>query len=438
VEKKGDNYCREFHILSLQRWGVLLIAEIVCIGTELLLGQIIDTNSPFLAERLALLGIDLFHKTVVGDNLKRIEEVIKQALSRADVVITSGGLGPTEDDCTREAISKITACPLELNTEVLERLQRIFSIRNIPMSKNNEVQAMFPKGAKILKNFQGTAPGFVLDVNRKAIIALPGVAREFKQMVDDEVIPYLRSICSSPAIIKSRILKTVGISESKLSEILRDIFLSSLNPSLAYLAKDGEIDLRITAKGKDEDEVSSLISKMERLIRERIDKLIFGVDDESLEGVVGRILREKGLKVAVAESCTGGLIANRITDVSGSSEYFIMGAVTYSNESKINILKVSEEMVIRYGAVSKEVAQAMAKGIREVAGADIGIGVTGIAGPSGGTPEKPVGLVYIALDTKDRSYYREYRFGATRVRNKSLSAQMALEMLRRYLLGYLE
>jgi len=415
-----------------------MIAEIVCIGTELLLGQIVDTNSTFLAEKLAAAGIDLYHKTIVGDNLKRIEEVLKLALSRADVVIASGGLGPTEDDLTREAILNITASPLEPDIESLEHIRKIFSLRNIPMPKNNEIQAMFPKGSKILPNPQGTAPGFVKEFNKKFIIALPGVPREFKEMVEKEVIPFLCSRLESPAIIKSMVLKTIGVSESKLSEILKDIFFSSSNPTLAYLAREGGIELRITAKGKNVEEASSLISKMEQQVRERIEKLIFGTDDESLEGVIGKMLRGKGLKLAVAESCTGGLIASKITDVPGSSEYFLMGAVTYSNKAKADILHVPGEMIIKHGAVSKEVAETMAKGIREVAGADIGIGVTGISGPSGGTQEKPVGLVYIALSAKDKLYCRDYCFRGTRGRNKSFSAQMALEILRRYLLGLLE
>lgn len=415
-----------------------MIAEIVCIGTELLLGQIVDTNSTFLAERLAAIGVDLYHKTVVGDNIKRIEDVLRQALARADIVITSGGLGPTEDDCTKEAISNITSSPLEFDEESLERIREIFSSRSVEMPKNNEVQAMFPKGSKIFPNTRGTAPGFALEFNGKTIISLPGPPRELKPMVDEEAIPYICSKLKSPAIIKSKVLKIVGISESKLSEILRDIFMSSSNPTLAYLAGEKGITLRITAKGKDGEETDVLISKMEVQIRERIDKLIFGINDDTLESVIGRMLREKGLTLAVAESCTGGLISDRITDVPGSSEYFMLGAVTYSNNAKSEVLKVPEEMIKRFGAVSKEIAQAMAEGIRRISGTDIGIGVTGIAGPSGGTQEKPVGLVHIALSAGDKIYHREYRFGGERLRNKSFTAYMAIEMLRRYLLGYLE
>ena len=417
-----------------------MIAEIVCIGTELLLGQIVDTNSSFLSEKLAASGIDLYHKTVVGDNLKRVEEVLKLALSRADVIIASGGLGPTEDDLTRDAISNITASPLRPDTKSLEHIRKIFSIRNIPMSKNNEIQAMFPEGSKILPNSQGTAPGFVKKFNKKIIIALPGVPREFKALVEKEVIPFLCSKLESPALIKSRVLKTIGVSESRLSEILRDIFLSSSNPTLAYLAREAGIELRITAKGKNAEEAGTLISNMEKQVRERVEKFIFGTDDDTLEGVTGKMLREKNLKVAVAESCTGGLIAGKITDVPGSSDYFLMGAVTYSNKAKVDILNVPEKMIIKHGAVSKEVAEAMAIGVREVAGADIGISVTGIAGPSGGTKEKPVGLVYIALSSKDKLCCKEYdfSFSGTRARNRAFSAVMALELLRRYLLGLLE
>ena len=415
-----------------------MIAEIVCIGTELLLGQIVDTNSTFLAERLAAIGVDLFHKTVVGDNIRRIEDVLKQALSRADFVITSGGLGPTEDDCTKEAISNITFSPLEFDKEVLERIREIFSSRNVEMPKNNEIQAMFPRGSKVLSNPRGTAPGFVLEFNGRAIISLPGPPRELKPMVDKEVIPYICSKLKNPAIIKSKVLKVAGISESKLSEILKDIFMGSSNPTLAYLAGEKGITVRITAKGKDTEKADSLISKMEKQVRERIDKLIFGVDDDTLEGVVGRMLRKKGLTLAVAESCTGGLISDRITDIPGSSEYFMIGAVTYSNRAKSEVLKVPEDMIKRYGAVSREVAQAMAEGIRKISGTDIGIGVTGIAGPSGGPQEKPVGLVHIALSAEDKICHREYRFGVERLRNKSFTAYMAIEMLRKYLLGYLD
>ncbi|OGL46139.1 MAG: competence/damage-inducible protein A [Candidatus Schekmanbacteria bacterium RBG_16_38_10] len=415
-----------------------MIAEIVSIGTELLLGQIVDTNSAFLSERLAAIGVDLYHKTVVGDNVRRIEDVLKLALSRSDIVITSGGLGPTEDDCTKEAVSNITSSPLEFDKETLENIRKIFSSRNSEMPKNNEVQAMFPRGSKILTNPRGTAPGFAIEFNGKAIVSLPGPPREFKPMIDKEVIPYICSRLKSSAVIKSKVLKIVGISESKLSEILRDIFMSSSNPTLAYLAGEKGITLRITAKATNRDEADNLISGMEEQVRKRIDKLIFGVDDDTLEGVVGKMLREKGLTLAVAESCTGGLISDRITDVPGSSEYFMLGAVTYSNWAKKEVLKVQDEMMKRYGAVSKEVAQAMAEGIKKISGTDIGVAVTGIAGPSGGTSEKPVGLVHIALSAKDKSYHREYRFGGERLRNKSFSAYMAIEMLRRYLLGYLD
>jgi nicotinamide-nucleotide amidase len=410
--------------------------EILTVGTEILLGQIVDTNAAFMAQRLAEAGIDLFYKTTVGDNEGRIEAALRQGLARSDAVVCTGGLGPTEDDVTREVIAKVLGRRLRLDEGVLGHLVTRFASRGIPMTENNRKQAYVPEGADVLPNPRGTAPGLYLTTPEgKAVAAMPGVPSEMRPMLTEQVIPRLRAQFAIRGRIRSRVLRTCGAGESRVDQLIGDLFRSQRNPTIGVLAHAGEIHVRLTAKGDSDAEVEGLLDDLEAKLRERIGPLIFGRDDEELEQVVARLLRDRGLTLAVAESCSGGLVAHRLTNVPGSSRYFERGVVAYSNRAKTEMLGVPAGLVAARGAVSPEVAQAMAEGVRAQAGTDFGIGITGIAGPDGGTAEKPVGLTYIGLAWEGESLAREYRFLSHREVNKVRASQMALELLRRHLLG---
>lgn len=409
--------------------------EILTIGTELLLGQIVDTNASWIAERLAGAGIDLFYKTTVGDNAGRIEAALRQALGRADVVITTGGLGPTEDDLTRDVVAAVLSRPLRLDPAVLAHIERRFAHRQIPMPENNRKQALVPEGAEVLPNPHGTAPGLFLRDGDRCVICMPGVPAEMKPMLTEQVIPRIRTAFGIRSRIVSRVLKTCGISESRVDQAIGDYFREMRNPSIGVLAHAGEIHIRLTCKGEDPAEIAQRLDELEGKIRERLGPLIFGRDEERLEALVGHLLRERGATLAVAESCTGGLLASRLTDIPGSSEYLERGIVAYSLAAKVQLLGVPQAMLQELGAVSLPVARAMAEGVRRLGGTTFGLAVTGIAGPAGGTPEKPVGLVCTALAWDGGGLAREYRFHGGRELIKYRAAQMALEMLRRHLLG---
>lgn len=409
-------------------------AEIITVGTELLLGQIVDTNFAFIAERLAEAGINLYFKTSVGDNEKRMSDTLKLAISRSDAVIITGGLGPTVDDVTRAALVKTLNLRLVLNEQVLKNIEAFFAVRNITMSQNNVSQALVPAGATVIENKNGTAPGLLIPYENKFVIIMPGVPREMKPMLTDIVIPFLKSRFQTEGLIKSRVLKTFGLGESKVDELIGDLFRTSTNPTIALLASSTEVKIRLTAKARNEGEAEELISGVETKIRERLDENIFGVDSETMEKNIGMLMTMQGLTIATAESCTGGLISSKLTDVPGSSGYFIRGVICYSNQSKIDTLDVKRSTLENCGAVSPQVAEEMADGVRKVAGTDLGLGITGIAGPGGGTKQKPVGLVYIALATGNEIISKECRFGGERILIKERAAQTALDMLRRHLL----
>ncbi len=409
--------------------------EILTIGTELLLGQIVDTNASWIAQRLAETGIDLFYKTTVGDNAARIEAALRQALSRADIIITTGGLGPTEDDLTRDVVAAVLGRPLHLDPAILVHIERRFAHRKILMTDNNRKQAMVPEGAEVLHNPNGTAPGLFLKDRGRCVACLPGVPAEMKPLLTEEVIPRIREAFGIKSRIVSRVLKTCGISESKLDQAIGDYFREMRNPTIGVLAHAGEIHVRLTCKGEDPTEITRMLDELEAKIRGRLGALIFGRDEEKLEALVGHLMRERHATLAVAESCTGGLIASRLTDIPGSSDYFERGVVAYSVEAKEEILGVPEEMVREFGAVSVPVVRAMADGVRLKSRTTFGLATTGIAGPTGGTPEKPVGLVCIALAWDGGDLAREYRFHGGRELIKYRATQMALEMLRRHLLA---
>jgi nicotinamide-nucleotide amidase len=409
--------------------------EILTIGTELLLGQIVDTNASWIAERLAEAGIDVFFKTTVGDNWGRIEGALRQALQRAEVIITTGGLGPTEDDLTRDVVAAVLERPLRLDPAVLAHIEQRFAHRKLPMPENNRKQAMVPEGAEVLPNPNGTAPGLFLKSDGRCVACLPGVPAEMKPLLTEQVIPRIRESYGIRSRIVSRVLRTCGISESKLDQAIGDYFREMRNPTIGVLARAGEIHVRLTCKGEDPAEITRILDDLEGKIRERLGHLIFGRDDEMLEALVGRLLRQRNATLAVAESCTGGLVASRLTDIPGSSDYFERGIVAYSIACKEQLLGVPQVLIRQHGAVSLEVARAMADGVRRQSGTTYGLATTGIAGPTGGTPEKPVGLVFIALACDGGDLVREYRFHGGRELIKYRASQMALELLRRHLLG---
>lgn len=410
-------------------------AELVFVGTELLLGDILNTNAQFLSRELSLLGVDVYRQTTVGDNLERVKNAIREALSRSDIVITTGGLGPTEDDLTKEAVAEALGLPMELHANVLESLRCFFAERRHPMTKNNEKQAWFPKGSELLKNPRGTAPGCYIHHKEKHLFVLPGPPWEMEPMFRDEVRPILNRILPRAAVIVSRTLKMVGIGESVMEEKVKDL-LASANPTVAPYAKYGEVTLRLTAKCGTMAEAERLIASLEKTIRERIgETYIYGADEDTLESVVGELLRRRGWRLATAESCTGGLLADQITNVAGSSDYFDGGFITYSNAAKSDLLGVDPVLIANKGAVSPEVAAAMAEGARRVRKADVGVGITGIAGPGGGTAQKPVGLVYMAVALPNGTFVEEHRLTGERAGIKRRSAKLALNLLRRKLLS---
>lgn len=412
-------------------------AEIVVVGTELLLGEILDSNSKYLAGILNECGIDLYYISTVGDNRQRLSSVLTTALDRADLVITTGGLGPTMDDVTKEVVADIFGEELILHEESLAKIEQFFAKRHRVMSQNNTKQAMVPESAVVVPNPTGTAPGIILSKEGKTVICLPGVPMELKVMMNETVVPHLKKMSTSELTIRSRVLRTHSIGESALEEKLEELMEKQTNPTIALLAKSGEVHLRLTAKGEP-DKVDGMLDRAEEAIRLRIGEFVYGYGEEGLEYMVGRLLKERNLTLGVAESCTGGFISGRITDVPGSSAYFDCGLVTYSNESKIKLLGVPEDVLSTYGAVSREVAIAMAEGFRKIYGVDIALSATGLAGPDGGSKEKPVGLVYIGLAAQGFSTYAEHRFASHRAGNRQSTVTVSLQLLYRFLTGQLE
>lgn len=410
----------------------VVVAEIVAIGSELLRGPNVDINGTFLALRLAEIGIDVRFRTVVGDDRGEILDSLTHALSRATVVVTSGGLGPTEDDLTREVLATLFKRPLQTDLPTLDRIRERASRRGFSLTEGARRMAEIPRGAELLPNREGSAPGILIEEAGRLLVALPGVPSELKPMVTEALIPRLAHLVPLGFEIRSRTLKACGPVESEVDRILGDLW-ESKNPVLGILVSPGEVHIRLTARGRP-GEVGKLLHEVETEVRRRLGIDCFGADDERLEDVVGRLLSSRRGTVALAESCTGGLVGHRLTNVAGSSTYFEQGMVMYSNRAKVDILKVPEMLLERHGAVSAEVALAMARGARQMTGSDYGLAVTGIAGPAGGTPAKPVGLTYIGLADPRGEISREYRFLGGREENKWRASQMALDLLRRRLL----
>jgi len=409
-------------------------AEIICIGTELLLGDIVNTNASFIAKSLAGIGIDHYFQTTVGDNPARLTDTITNGLNRSDIVITTGGLGPTVDDITTEIIAKVVSKKLVLEKDVLKDISDLFRKMNKKIPKDTLRQALIPEGAKWLKNPYGTAPGLIVEYNSKIIIALPGPPREMQPMMEKYVIPYLKyrgQITEDRGqIIKTRSIKLVGLAEASVNAKVKDLLNLSGAVTVGIYAKQGEVELKIMAKAQDEIIAVAGIKKVEKIIRKKLKPYIYGVDKETLaDNVVAALIKRKKT-IAVAESCTGGLISSFITNVPGSSKVFMEGIISYSNESKVKDLGVKAESLKKYGAVSSRAAREMASGIRKKADVDIGIGVTGIAGPTGATKEKQIGLVFIALSIGKKIICRQFNFLGSRMEIKHQTAQAALDMVR--------
>ncbi|MDR7568428.1 MAG: competence/damage-inducible protein A, partial [Armatimonadota bacterium] len=398
--------------------------------------QITDTNATYLCQRLAELGIPVYFRQTVGDNRERIQQAFRIAASRAELLVFTGGLGPTEDDLTKEAVAEAVGVDLVLHEASWAHIQDLLRSRNRPLTPNQQRQALLPRGAGAIPNRWGTAPGVLWERDGQVIVMLPGVPREMRGMFEETVVPYLRERgWAGEEVIRSRVLRTVGIGEGALEDLIQDLLHSS-NPTIAPLAHLGEVHLRITARGR-VGEVDRMLSETETALRARADRYIYGTDQETLEEAVAKLLVACRRTVAVAESCTGGLLGHRLTNVPGSSAYFRGGVVAYANELKSSLLGVPEEVLRTHGAVSEPVAEAMARGVREAFAADLGVAITGIAGPSGATPEKPVGLVYVALADGEEVRVRRADFGAQFGRQgiKHLATQAALDLLRRHLLG---
>ena len=407
--------------------------ELFSVGTELLLGQIVDTNAAFLAAKLSELGINVYHKTTVGDNAERLAAALRISLGRSDVVFATGGLGPTEDDITAAAVAQIMEVGLVQDEEASAKIRSFARSRRIKLLDSLLKQAWVPDGAEVVPNSVGTAPGFILSRGSKMAIALPGVPTEMKAMAEQTVLPYLaaRAAGEGRGVIVSRVLRLAAMGESQAEAEISDLIQAQTNPTIAPLAKTHEVFLRLTARAPSRAAAQELIQPLETEIRRRLADHVYGADDETLEVVVGGMLTEAGLTLAVAESCTGGLIGHRLTNVPGSSGYFLASLTAYSNESKIELLGVSEETIGEHGSVSAETAAAMAEGVRRATGADIGLSVTGIAGPEGGTPTKPVGLVFVAQADAGGTVTEELRLRGDRSMIKERAAQAALYLLYR-------
>lgn len=411
--------------------------EIIAVGTELLMGQIVNSNAAEIARELAGLGIGVYYQTVVGDNEERLAETFSLALTRSDLIIFSGGLGPTGDDITRETVARMLGLPLEKSEFWVKKLHEFFSRVKRPLAKSNLRQAMLPRGSTLLPNDRGTAPGIFLEHDGHIIVLLPGPPGELFPMFREHVIPLLRKNLEQDrdlAVLRSKVLRITGLGESVMVERIKDILERQENPTIAPLAKGGEVHLRITARASSVEEAESMLEDKALEIREILKDAVYGEGDEGLEFSVAKLLQEQNLTFAAAESCSGGLLSHRLTNVPGSSAYLLAGLVTYSNEAKINILGVDPQLIVKKGAVSDDVAVQMAAGARRAGGSHIGIGITGIAGPGGGTAEKPVGLTYIAIEADNYHLTRRFEFWGSRREIKERATQTALHLLRSYLL----
>jgi nicotinamide-nucleotide amidase len=407
--------------------------EIISIGDEIITGHTVDTNSAFIAQQLTGIGFNIKFLSSVGDSVEEIVDAFRLALKRVEVVITTGGLGPTDDDITKKAIVKLFKRNLIFHEDVLENIRAHYTQRGIDMPAINQSQALLPQGATFFTNKIGSALGICIAENDRVFISLPGVPAEMKQILTDSVVPYLEGIKSGP-VLKVRKLRTTGIIESKLAEMIAPKLKLEPGVKLAYLPSYGGIDLRVMATGESEDGAIEKVQKLVRYLESVCGRYIYGSDDDTIEGVVGQLLKDNDKTLAMAESCTAGQLGMLITSVPGSSAYFLGGIIAYSNDAKVEQLSVEPDIIKQYGTVSEQCAKAMAEGCRKALGSDYALSITGIAGPEGGTAEKPVGTTFIGLSSVHGTYAREFNFGAHRESNRARASYAALELLRREIL----
>ncbi len=411
-----------------------MTVEFISVGTEILLGNIVNTNAAYLSERCAALGLSCYHQSVVGDNEERLMETVRLGLSRSDILILSGGLGPTKDDLTKEVTAKVFGRELYEDEHTKERIKEYFRrVRSGQVTPNNWKQAMVPEGAKVIDNHNGTAPGLIIEADGKTAILLPGPPNELMPMFERDIAPYLNQL--EPEGIYSKMVKICGIGESKAETMIADLMDAQTNPTIAPYAKTGEVHLRVTAKAADEEKAKELLSPVVDELYQRFgDKIYTTEEDVTLEASIVELLDGQGMTVTTAESCTGGLLAGRIMNVPGASGVYREGYITYANDAKERLLGVKRETLMEHGAVSCQTACEMARGAAKAGGADAAVSVTGIAGPGGGTEEKPVGLVYVGCNVKGHVRVEEFHFTGNRDKNREYTVARALTLLREELL----
>ena len=412
-----------------------MTVELISVGTEILLGNIVNTNAAYLAEKCAQLGLTCYYQTVVGDNAERIKMTLETAASRSDLIIMSGGLGPTEDDLTKEVAAKFAGKKLVLDKRSLGRIEDYFAKRGIKPTENNRKQAMIPEGAVIFDNNNGTAPGMMLEAGKVKIILLPGPPGELIPMFEESVIPGIQKL--HEGTIYSQTVKICGVAESKAETMVKDLIDNQTNPTIATYAKTGEVHIRVTAKAETQKEAAKLVKPVVKELKQRFGYDIYSTDDETtLEKAVVNLLIANELTVTCAESCTGGLLSARLINVPGVSDVYKAGFVTYSNKAKRKHLGVKKSTLQKYGAVSKQTAEEMVKGVAFAAKADVAVSVTGIAGPDGGTKEKPVGLVYVSCNVKGKITTKEFHFSGNRSKVRESTVSSALILMRNCMLEY--
>ncbi len=412
-----------------------MTVELISVGTEILLGNIVNTNAAYLAEQCAGLGLSCFYQTVVGDNEERLTQTLQTALERSDIVILSGGLGPTQDDLTKETAAKVLGKPLQMDEHSKKRIEEYFTRRRIELTENNWKQAMVPEGAIVVDNANGTAPGIIMETETKKIILLPGPPNELIPMFETSIYPYLSE--AEPGVIYSQTVKLCGIGESKAETMVADLIAEQENPTIAPYAKTGEVHLRVTAKAASEKEAKKMLKPVVKELKNRFGICVYTTDENvTLEQSVVDLLVKNDLTVTTAESCTGGLLAARLINVPGVSEVFKSGHVTYSNKAKKKLLGVKKPSLDKFGAVSENVAKEMAKGASSTSKADVAVAITGVAGPDGGSEEKPVGLVYIACSVCGKMKVKEYLFSGNRSKIRENSVVAALTLMRQCILEY--
>lgn len=407
-------------------------AELISVGTELLLGEILNTDAQFLSEQLSEIGINVYHQTVVGDNHDRLYNAVMSALERSDIVIASGGLGPTPDDITKEVLAECMEEKLVLHEESLADITEYFNKIGHTMVENNKKQAYLPENCIVLKNNNGTAPGCIIEKNGKIVVMLPGPPKELKPMYLESVKPYLQG--KSDTLLYSKVLQIIGIGESAVAQKLEDMMNNMTNPTVAPYAKDVGVRLRITASCKNETEGKLLIAPVEEKIREILGICVYGEGEETLPEATAKMLVERKMTISSAESCTGGMFAQMLTDIAGVSSIFNESVVTYANEAKMEYLGVRKDTLDKYGAVSEQTAYEMAEGICRNTGADVGVGITGIAGPDGGSEQKPVGLVYVGVCINGKVTVKRLTLAGNRQKVRYSACINAYDMVRRGIL----